>query len=67
MWCQCIVSAVTIVRYKIVHYIGVFLWEFDRDSAGSTKKCPLYSMSAIDRFDRISNSTLINREPCNEY
>ena len=28
-------SAIAIVRYKGVRYIGVFLWEFDRDSADS--------------------------------
>ena len=31
----------TNVRYKSVRYIKVFLWEFDRDSTGSLKKCPL--------------------------
>ena len=36
-----IVFAITIVRYKGVCYVGVFPWEFDRDSVGSTKKCPL--------------------------
>ena len=35
------VSAITNVRYKSRHYIEVFLWEFDRDSTGSLKKCPL--------------------------
>ena len=30
-----------IVHYKSVHYVGVFLWEFDRDSVGSTKIFPL--------------------------
>ena len=56
MWCQKIVSAITIIRYKSVRYIGVFLWELDRDLAGSTKKCPLQqgvsynNMSAIDRL-----------------
>ena len=36
-WC----SKKTNVRYKNVRYIEGFLWEFDRDSAGSLKKCPL--------------------------
>ena len=31
-----------------------FFWVFDRDLAGSTKKCPLYSMSPKDSFDCIS-------------
>ena len=31
-------SAIAIIRYKRVRYIGVFLWEFDHDSAGSSKK-----------------------------
>ena len=35
------VSAIIDVRYKSVHYIEVFLWEFDSDLAGSLKKCPL--------------------------
>ena len=34
-------SAITNIRYKSVCYIEVFLWEFDRDSVGSLKKCPL--------------------------
>ena len=52
-------SAITNVCYKSVRYLEVFLWELDRDSADSSKKvstitrCPLYSMSAIDRFDCI--------------
>ena len=29
------------VRYNYVRYIEVFPWKFDRDSAGSLKKCPL--------------------------
>ena len=35
------VSAIAIVHYERVRYIGVFLWEFDRHSVGSTKRCPL--------------------------
>ena len=35
------VPATTNVRYKSAGYIEVFLWEFDRDPAGSFKKCPL--------------------------
>ena len=35
------VSAITNVLYKSVRYIGIFLWEFDRDSVGSWKKYPL--------------------------
>ena len=56
-------SAITNVRYKSVRYIEVFLWELDRDSAGSLKRCPLYNMSAIDRFDCIYlfSSILIRR------
>ena len=27
---------------KIVHYIDFFLWEFDRDLAGSLKSVPCY-------------------------
>ena len=38
---QKIVSDITSVRYESVRYIGGFLWEFDRDPAGSTRKCPL--------------------------
>ena len=29
------------VLKRSVHYIEVFLWEFDRDSVGFLKKCPL--------------------------
>ena len=38
---KCSTSAKKSVRYKSVRYIEVFLWEFDRDSVGSLKKCPL--------------------------
>ena len=57
--CSKKVSAIANVRYKSVHYIEIFVWEFDRDSASPIKKvsaitrCTLYSMSAIDRFDCI--------------
>ena len=37
-------SAITNVRFKSVRHIGFFLWEFDRDLAGSLKK-----VSAITR------------------
>ena len=33
--------SVNVARYKIVYYIEVFLWEIDRDSPGSLKKCLL--------------------------
>ena len=55
--CSKDVSVITNIRYKSVRYKEVFLWEFDRDSAGSLKRCPLYSMSAIDRFDLFSKLT----------
>ena len=45
MRCQKFVSVITIARYTVIFY------DFDCDLAGSTKKCPLYSVSAIDRFD----------------
>ena len=41
MQCQKFVSAIAIVLYKRVRYIGMFLWDFDHESAGSAKKCPL--------------------------
>ena len=36
--CSKKVSAIANVRYKSVHYIEVFVWEFDRDSASPIKK-----------------------------
>ena len=33
-------DGVTIAHSKSFRWIGVFLWEFDRDLTGSTKKCP---------------------------
>ena len=35
------VPAIAIASYKSVRYIELFLWEFNLDSAGSLKKCPL--------------------------
>ena len=34
-------SPITFVCYKSIRYIEDFLWEFDRGSVGSTKKCSL--------------------------
>ena len=39
--CSKKVSAITDVRYKSVRYIEVFLEQFDHDSTGSLKTCPL--------------------------
>ena len=39
--CSKKVSALANEYYKSVRYIEAFLWEFDCDSAGSLKKCPL--------------------------
>ena len=59
IWVYIIRSAKKIVSAISVHNIGVFVWKFDRDSASSTKKCPLYSISAIDRFDCTRNQVLL--------
>ena len=62
------VSAIITVRYKSVRYVKVFLWKFDSDSTGYLKKlsaisrCPLYSMSAIDRFVRYVRYKLIEQK-----
>ena len=55
--CSKDVSVIKNICYKSVRYKEVFLWEFYRDSAGSLKRCPLYSMSAIGRFDLFSKLT----------
>ena len=39
--CSKKVSALANKCYKSVHYIEFFPWDFDCDSAGSLKKCPL--------------------------
>ena len=40
-WCSKKLSTTTNVRYKSARSIDVFLWESDRDSAGSLNKFPL--------------------------
>ena len=52
--CSKKVSAIANVPYKSVCYTEVYLWEFERDSASSLKKCPPLPgvrYIAIDRFD----------------
>ena len=36
-----VVSAVTSVRYKSVHYIEGLLWEFEQNTTGFYKICPI--------------------------
>ena len=52
-------SAVAIVRYKRVRYIEVTLWEFDRDSAGSTKNCPLLQGVGYIAYPLLTGLTVI--------
>ena len=61
--CSKKVFAITNVRYKSVRYIEVFLWAwFGRflKKISAITRCPLYSMSAIDRFD-CTNNLLVER------
>ena len=52
-------SAAAIVRYKRVRYIEVSLWEFDRDSAGSTKNFPLLQGVGYIAYPLLTGLTVI--------
>ena len=67
-WLNCSPGTQKSVRYEGVRFIEVFLSEFDRDSAGSLKKCPLLpgvryiaGLTVLYRFDCIYFDVIIRQ------